>query len=104
MVNIERTDSFPFCKITKDETMFHVGDTTVRYKTTCDEEENECTTTFTSFQGDGFWDPLDLSSLPDIEDDKSAPAGELYGATPFLYNAFFWDVTFLTPETRNGDK
>ena len=96
--HIERTDSFPFCKIESDKTMFHVGDTKVEYKTICNENTKKYVTTFTAFEGDGFWDPIDLSNIPFIDDDRSGPAGEFYSGEPFIYEPYSWDVSFDAPQ------
>lgn len=74
---------------------FHVGDTTVHYRTVCNIES--CTTTYTGFRRklpsgefgpDGFWDVLPWS------DDAMGPEGEVFGGNPFPYLPYEWSETY----------
>ena len=96
---------------------FYVGHTTMSYKTTCNKEKRECTTTFTvpSKDGDdGFWDvnePAEkFGNLLSIAEKKGFHFGwfdayktdgsnyklELFG-TPYKFKQFSWEETFPLP-------
>ena len=65
---------------------YHVGCTTMSYRTKCD--KNNCTTTYT-FSGDGFWDIF-------WGEDHRGNSGEL-GGDPYPYVGFSIQETFKNP-------
>jgi RHS repeat-associated protein len=66
---------------------FHIGDTNVNYTTTC--SGATCTTNFTEFVDDGFWDPDFLSEISGITNPIKRPDGKgpnlELGGTPYDY-------------------
>ena len=75
------------------DTMYHVGRTRVDYNTVC--SSNSCTTTYTAFQNDGFWDARNLS----IFNSGGDGLGSKYelGGTPYRYAPFTWQERFKNP-------
>ena len=73
--------------VNMESSMFHVGQTTVDYNTTCGSKS--CVTNFTGFARDAFRDPLDMErlGLPVIEP----------GGTPYPYNPYNWTISYPTP-------
>ena len=78
--------------------IFHIGRTTVQYKTECN--GRTCTTTYTGFTRnlpgdgygpDGFWD------ITPGSDDTVGPQGELRGGTPYPYTPYTWKETYPNP-------
>jgi RHS repeat-associated protein len=67
--------------------VYHVGQTRVDYLTTC--QGDSCSTTYTAFSGDGFWDIFSGGDLAGSE-------GEL-GGTPYAYNPYSWIETYDNP-------
>jgi hypothetical protein len=78
--------------------VFHIGDTVIKYDTTCD--GSTCDTVFTGFYKDGFWDPSRLLSdtFYSTPSDGSGPDSEL-GGTPYNYLPYHWEITFSQPST-----
>ncbi|WCL81580.1 hypothetical protein PPO43_00520 [Saprospira sp. CCB-QB6] len=67
--------------------VYHIGKTTVGYKTTCNSEE--CTTVYTS-EKDGFWDIF-------WGGDHAGPSGEFPLGTPYPYLPYTWSETYPNP-------
>jgi hypothetical protein len=84
--------------IDMESDVFHIGDTVIKYDTTCD--GSTCVTTFTGFYKDGFWDPLRLLSdtYYSTPSDGRGPDAEL-GGTPYNYLPYRWEITFPQPST-----
>ncbi|MDO9052836.1 MAG: RHS repeat-associated core domain-containing protein, partial [Gallionella sp.] len=67
--------------------VFHVGKTPVDYTSKCNAQS--CTTTFTAFVRDGFWDIFSGN-------DRAGPQGELLGK-PYPYLPYTWTTTYKKP-------
>ena len=72
--------------------VFHVGKTRVDYTTAC--QGGSCTTTYTGFSGDGFWDANVLSPW---SHDGIGSGGELPGGTPYRYEPYIWREEYPNP-------
>jgi hypothetical protein len=76
--------------MTMKNSTFHVGDTNVDYKTVC--AGGNCTTVFTEFVRDGFWDPNFVSEtllgslgFDSYQPDGMGPNLESSGGAPYRY-------------------
>uniref|UniRef100_UPI000683E25C RHS repeat-associated core domain-containing protein n=1 Tax=Halomonas sp. 23_GOM-1509m TaxID=1380358 RepID=UPI000683E25C len=72
--------------------VFHVGRTRVDFKQECG--STTCTTTFTGFAGDGFWDANELAPWTH---DGPGSGGEFSGGTTYPYKPYVWVETYPTP-------
>ena len=72
--------------------VFHVGRTRVDYVQTC--SGSTCTTTFTGFSGDGFWD---ANVLTPWTHDGKGPGGEYSGGTVYDYSPYIWTEIYPNP-------
>ncbi|MBT2773358.1 hypothetical protein J7J47_14110 [Halomonas sp. ISL-60] len=72
--------------------VFHVGRTRVDFEQVCG--SSTCTTTFTGFAGDGFWDANELSTWTH---DGPGSGGEFSGGTTYPYKPYVWVETYPNP-------
>ncbi|MFJ5539859.1 RHS repeat-associated core domain-containing protein, partial [Vreelandella titanicae] len=72
--------------------VFHVGRTRVDFKQECG--STTCTTTFTGFAGDGFWDANELAPWTH---DGPGSGGEFSGGTTYPYKPYVWVETYPNP-------
>jgi RHS repeat-associated protein len=80
--------------------IFHIGDTNVDYSTNC--SEGTCTTTFTEFVNDGFWDPNVLdefigSSQSNFRPDGMGPNLETQNGHPYPYIPSTYIIIYPNP-------
>jgi hypothetical protein len=79
-------------KVDMTTTIFHVGRTRVDYSTKCGSQM--CTTEYTGFSRDGFWDIF-------TGNDGPGPSGEFWGGTPYPYIPHRWKETYPNPSSEN---
>lgn len=88
--------------------IFHVGRTNVNYKTTCNGKT--CTTKFTLFVDDGFWDPNVFAEKTmghfsdDYKPDGKGPNLETKEGSPYDYIPVVIIMTYPDPETYSKKK
>ena len=82
--------------------VFHVGSTNVDYSTNC--AGGNCTTTFTEFVRDGYYDPdyidentLGKIGIPKYKADNLGPNLERFGGTPYMYIPLVYKITYPNP-------
>lgn len=82
--------------------VFHVGRTNVNYSTNC--AGGNCTTTFTEFVNDGFYDPdfiseniLGRMGISSSKPDGLGPNLERLGGKPYMYIPSTFKITYPNP-------